>query len=277
MQSLRERLAEGPPVVLDGGLATELEARGHDLDHDLWSARVLDEDPDAIGAVHRAYVDAGAECVITATYQAPAEPTARLALAVRLARASGAPYVAASVGPFGASLADGSEFTGDYPAVDLRTWHERRFRFLESCDVDALACETIPKGAEAEALASLVTDRKPAWFAFSCRDGKHLRDGTPLREASRIVEPVALAIGINCTDPRHVEEAIGELPRSRPIVVYANSGERYEQRRWTGDPSFDRFVDRWLAQGVRMIGGCCRVGPDAIARIRRTIDAGATG
>jgi len=268
MPELRARLASGPPVLLDGGLATELEARGHDLHHELWSARVLDEDPDAIREVHRAFVDAGAECVITATYQAPAEPVERLERAVRLARESGARFVAGSVGPFGASLADGSEFTGDYPDVDLFGWHAKRFRYLAGCDVDVLACETIPHRGEAEALAELARDCPvPVWFAFTCRDGKRLRDGTPLREAAAIVEPVAVAIGVNCTDPRYVEELIDELPDSRPVVVYPNSGERYEGRRWVGEKTFLRHAPRWRAKGVAMIGGCCRVGPADIARL----------
>jgi homocysteine S-methyltransferase len=264
MPHLRERLAAGPPVILDGGLATELEARGHDLDHPLWSAHLLDTNPDAIREVHRAYVEAGAECVITATYQAPAKPTGRLAMAVQLARESGAKYVAGSIGPYGASLADGSEYTGDYPEIDLKAWHEPRYRFLESTGVDALACETIPNGAEAEALALLVTPRKPAWFAFTCKDGKHLRDGTPLEEAAKIVEPKALAIGINCTDPQFVEELIEQLPRTRPIVVYPNSGEHYENKQWKGERTFERYVQRWLQKGVALIGGCCRVNPESI-------------
>ncbi|MHC4939436.1 MAG: homocysteine S-methyltransferase [Planctomycetota bacterium] len=267
MPNLRERLEHGPPVILDGGLATELEQRGSDLRHELWSARLLDEDPDAIREVHRAYVEAGAECVITATYQAPAHPTERLALAVRLARASGAPFVAGSIGPYGASLADGSEYTGDYPDIDLRAWHAERFEFLAGCDVDVLACETIPNVREAEALASLVTPDMPAWFSFSCKDRLHLRDGTPLREAARIVEPVALAIGVNCTEPCHVANLIGELPESRPVVVYPNSGEIYANGVWSGDAEFERYVDLWLRRGVRMIGGCCRVGPAEIREL----------
>ncbi|MHC4452900.1 MAG: homocysteine S-methyltransferase [Planctomycetota bacterium] len=266
MPTLRERLEHGPPIILDGGLATELEARGHDLDHKLWSARLLDENPNAIREVHRAYVDAGAECVITATYQAPASPAERLSLAVRLARGSGARFVAASIGPYGASLADGSEYTGNYPDIDLRAWHEERFEFLASCDVDALACETIPNLEEAKALASLVRPEMPTWFTFSCKDGKHLRDGTPLREAAKIVEPVALAIGINCTDPKHVDQLIDELHTDKPIVVYPNSGESYVNRRWVGESTFMRHAPHWLDR-VRMIGGCCRVGPTAISKL----------
>jgi len=266
MPNLRERLLRGPPVLLDGGLATELEARGHDLDHALWSARLLDDDPDAIREVHRAYVNAGAECVITATYQAPARPTDRLALAVQLARESGASYVAASIGPYGASLADGSEYTGAYPKIDLEAWHRERFEFLASCDVDALACETIPNIEEAKALARLVRPEMPTWFSFSCKDGQHLRDGTPIREAVKVVEPVALAVGINCTAPEHVDQLLDELDTDRPLIVYPNSGENYVNRRWIGESTFLDHAPHWLDR-ASMIGGCCRVGPNAISKL----------
>lgn len=259
--------------MLDGGLATELEARGHDLNHALWSARLLDDDPDAIRAVHAAYVAAGAEIVITASYQAPAEPAARLARSVDLARASGARFVAASIGPYGAALADGSEYTGDYGDVDLRTWHEPRLRFLESCDIDLLACETIPCLAEAEALADLV--EKPAWFAFTCRDGTTLRDGTPIADAVRAVESKAIAVGINCTDPQHVAPLLDAIDTELPLVAYPNSGETYDPvtKTWSGRSAFLDHVPAWIDRGVRIVGGCCRVGPIEIAelttRIRR--------
>ena len=275
MTDLRQRIASGSPLLLDGGLATSLEARGFDLDHGLGSARLLDQDPGAILDVHRAFVAAGAECVITATYQAPASPTARLELAVRLARESGARFVAASIGPYGASLADGSEYTGDYPAVDLRAWHERRFGFLAACDIDALACETIPNIEEATALAELVLPEVPTWFSFSCRDGRHLRDGTPIRDAVLIVAPMAVAVGVNCTAPRFVDSLIDEIRAAtdKPIVVYPNSGEEYDAktRSWSGKSTFLEHAAGWLDRGVRIIGGCCRVGPDAIRTLAERI------
>ena len=265
--------------ILDGGLATELEQRGHDLVDDLWSARLLLDAPQEIRAVHAAYVRAGADIVITATYQASVEglekrgvdPEAVLIEAVELAR--GADLVAASVGPYGAALADGSEYTGDYGDIDLQAWHRERFRILDSSPADLLACETIPSFPEARALAALL-DEKPAWFSFACRDGKHLCDNTPVRECAGFLdhfEGVA-AIGVNCTAPRFVESLIGEIlaVSGKPVVVYPNSGERWEQGRWTGSPEdFVALARRWIEAGAKVIGGCCRTGPEHIVQLAK--------
>lgn len=286
---LRERLLDARPLVLDGGLATELEARGHDLKDPLWSARLLLEGPEAIGEVHAAYVEAGAELVIAATYQASfagfaargvERPRAEglFRLAVRLAQESGAPYVAASVGPYGAALADGSEYTGDYPGMDadsLEAWHRERFELLATSGADVLACETLPSGDEVRALARLARAHPdaPVWFSFSCRDGRSLRDGTSLREVAEVCASVAsaLAIGVNCTAPRHVEGALAELRAAcdLPLVVYPNSGEDYDAgtHSWSGenDPgSFAEQARRWRELGAGLIGGCCRTGPEHV-------------
>jgi homocysteine S-methyltransferase len=273
-------------ILLDGGLATELERRGHDLSDELWSARLLIDEPDEIRAVHEAFVEAGAECVITASYQASvealrargADPAEILLRSVELAR--GAPLVAASVGPYGAALADGSEYTGDYGDIDLAAWHAERFAILDGSAADLLACETLPSLREAEALAGLL-DRKHAWFSFSCRDGRHISDGTPIRDCAAFLdrfERVA-AIGVNCTAPRFVESLIGEVKAatSKPIVVYPNSGERYADGSWTGsaDP-FDARAPSWIAAGASLIGGCCRTTPPDIRYLVRQI-AGLSG
>ena len=266
--------------ILDGGLATELERRGHDLSDELWSARLLIDAPEEISVVHDSYTRAGADIVITATYQASiegleerdADPKQVLVDSVELA--FGADLVAASVGPYGAALADGSEFTGDYPdSVDLAPWHRERFRILDSTMADLLACETIPSFREARALASLL-DEKYAWFSFSCRDGTHICDGTPIRECAEFLdgfERVA-AIGVNCTAPRFVEDLIGEIRAAseKPIVVYPNSGERWENSRWAGTPDdFAACAERWIEAGARVIGGCCRTGPEHIALLAK--------
>jgi len=276
-------------MILDGGLATELEARGFDLDDPLWSARVLIENPDAIRDVHRAYVEAGADCVITATYQAvldaPGVTPRLLRRAVQLARESGAGKVAASVGPYGAALADGSEYTGVYPGMDANTleaWHEDRFGLLAVSGADFLACETIPCVDEAEALAALAERHAdiPVWFSFSCRDGTNLRDGTPIREvAVRCAHlPNVFAIGVNCTAPRFVNSLLDELRAASevPAIVYPNSGEDYDAatRTWHGEndvASFARLAVGWRARGARIIGGCCRVGPAHICGINAAL------
>jgi len=273
MMTIRARVETGRVLLLDGGLATELEARGWNLDDPLWSARILLDAPDAIRDVHRAYVDAGAECVITASYQASGE-----AGSVRLAREAGARFVAASVGPYGAALANGAEFTGDYPGMDeaaLFDWHAQRFRQLADAGPDVMACETIPRADEARALARLAATQPdmPVWFSFTCKDGKHLRDGTPLRAAVEACAdaPNVLAIGINCTAPRHVDELIAELraASNHPIVVYPNSGEEFDgaTRTWSGTNDTRDFAAgarRWIDAGAQLVGGCCRTGPDHI-------------
>jgi len=276
-------------VVLDGGLATELEARGFVLDDPLWSARVLIENPDAIRDVHRAYVEAGADCVITATYQASLEAPEvtpdLLRLGVRLARESGARMVAASIGPYGAVLADGSEYTGDYPGMDadsLVAWHEARFGILAASGADVLACETIPSGAEAAALATLAErySGTPVWFSFSCQDARRLRDGTSIGDAARRCAsvPNVMAIGVNCTAPRFVNGLLDELRAASDVapIVYPNSGEDYDAatRSWSGEndvASFARLAVEWHARGARYIGGCCRVGPAHICGINAAL------
>ena len=298
-------------MILDGGLATELENRGYDLADDLWSARLLIDAPDAIQEVHRDYLEAGADCVISASYQGSiagfinwglsrSEGTALLELSVKLAieardsfwtnpmnRAGRIkPIVAASVGPYGAFLADGSEFTGDYDLSEegLLEFHKERWRILAGTDADLLACETIPSFAEVRALAKLLADGDftPAWVSFSCKDGKHISDGTPLAEAISVLDGIenVVAVGINCTAPRFISSLIGEASRAtrKPIIVYPNSGETYDTARriWTGDASekdFAQACQTWQAEGASLIGGCCRTGPEHIRLVRERLAA----
>ena len=286
MTTIRERVESGEVLLLDGGLATELEARGHDLDTALWSARLLIDAPDAIREMHRAYVEAGAECVSTATYQATEHLLAGGdAGAVRLAREAGARYVAASVGPYGATLANGAEFTGDYPGMDesaLFDWHAVRFALLADEGPDVMACETIPRADEARALARLAATRPeiPVWFSFTCKDGAHLRDSSTLRDAVEACAeaPNVLAIGVNCTAPRHLDSLIAELRAAsdHPIVVYPNSGEDFDgaTRTWSGRSAAASFAEaarRWIDAGAKLVGGCCRTTPDHIRALARLL------
>ena len=297
-----------PAFILDGGLATELEARGCDLNDPLWSARLLLENPAAIRQLHLDYLRAGADGIITATYQAsipgfarkgipPAQAEDLLRLAVHLALdardafcATAAqedrlrPLVAASVGPYGAYLADGSEYRGDYGISEeaLYRFHRRRWQVLAASGADLLACETIPSFSEARVLRRLLqeTPEAWAWFSFSCRDGWRISDGTPLSTCAQMLadtERVA-AIGVNCTPPRYIPSLIAELRRvsDKPILVYPNSGEAYhaETRRWSGENDAARFAalsQTWRQAGARVIGGCCRTGPSHIAAIRQAL------
>jgi homocysteine S-methyltransferase len=281
-------------VVLDGGLATELERRGADLRDPLWSAKVLVEDPDAIRAVHEAYFEAGADVAISASYQATFEGLAGRGIernqaatlmrrSVELAReaASGDRIVAASVGPYGAMLGNGAEYTGDYDKDEdeLVGFHVPRLEALAEAGPDAFAVETIPSFVEAGALARALerVPEIPAWVSFSCRDGGHVCDGTPIASAVEIVAaaPSVIAVGVNCTSPLHVErlvETISATTEER-VVCYPNRGSFWDPMRktWTDPPRQDARPPlrplAWKQAGASMIGGCCGTTPADIAAI----------
>jgi homocysteine S-methyltransferase len=288
-------------VVLDGGFATELEARGHDLRDSLWSARLLRDDPQAIEDVHAAYFEAGADVAITASYHATlegfeaagidrAEGARLLRLSVGLAerareRTGGRGLVAGSVGPYAVVFADGTEYTGDYrDASDEQVAEVQRARIAElvAAGADLLAVETIPNGREAAIVAELLAEvpDAEAWVSFCCRNGEHLSDGTPIGEAIRSAGRTGrvAAFGVNCTAPEHVDSLLREARQATglPLLVYPNSG-----RAWDGDTytwsgaGIDRFprelVERWRSLGARAVGGCCGIGPAAIAAIANVV------
>lgn len=282
-------------LISDGGLATELEARGHDLSDPLWSARLLADAPQQISAVHTAFFRAGAMIATTASYQASfagfaargidTDTAARLLRhSVELARAAarvasrdgGSRWVAASVGPYGAALADGSEYRGRYglSVRKLAAWHRQRLAILASAGSDVLALETIPDADEAEALINLVRELDmPAWLSYTI-DGTRTRAGQPLAEAFAVAAgvPHIIAVGVNCCAPVDVLPAI-EVARDvtgKPVIVYPNSGERWDSQRqtWAGSPRFSvESIPGWVAAGARIVGGCCRVRPTDIAAI----------
>jgi len=256
-------------MILDGGLATQLEAQGCDLGNALWSASLLQSNPEAVVTATRAYLDVGAECVATASYQASREGFATrgmsaieadelMLLSVELAKRARteflkdnpglgfAPLVAASIGPYGAMLHDGSEYSGDYgvTAETLRSFHASRLALFDSCGADVLALETIPSKLEAEVLADLLVEcSTPAWISFSCRDGAHVVDGTPLEEVAAM------------------------------FVAYPNSGETYhvEDNSWSGTVTPGDCAEAaraWVDAGAKIVGGCCRMGPEHIRAIR---------
>ncbi|WP_330234105.1 homocysteine S-methyltransferase [Nocardia sp. NBC_00508] len=280
-------------LISDGGLATELEARGHDLSDALWSARLLVDDPGAIEAVHAAYFQAGADIATTASYQASfegfaarglsrAESTRLLRRSVALARAARAAWtdgrrrwVAASVGPYGAALADGSEYRGRYgrSVAELRAWHRPRMEVLADAGADLLALETVPDIDEAEAMVDLVTGiGVPAWLSYTI-EGTRTRAGQSLADAFAVAagSDAIVAIGVNCCAPADVEAAIGlAASTGKPVIAYPNSGEGWDpaRHRWTGPAQFaPALAPAWVARGARVIGGCCRVGPAHIARL----------
>ncbi|HEY9242065.1 MAG TPA: homocysteine S-methyltransferase [Streptosporangiaceae bacterium] len=295
----------GPPgavLVTDGGLATELEARGHDLSDALWSARLLMDAPDEIRAAHLAFFQAGAVIATTASYQASFGGFATRGLAggeaarlmrrsVQLAQAARGEvagdgrtrWVAASVGPYGAALADGSEYRGRYglSVAELVAWHRPRLEVLAGAGPDVLALETVPDLDEAEALLTLVRGLGiPAWLSYSIEGGR-TRAGQPLAAAFAVARdvPEVVAVGVNCCAPGDVLPAISTAAEvtGKPVIVYPNSGEAWDARRrsWVGPSRYSGGQPRqWADAGARIVGGCCRVRPGDIADIARAVGGG---
>jgi len=301
-RSLADALSAGP-VVLDGGMSNQLESAGHDLSDELWSARLLAERPEAIVEAHLAYFEAGADVAITSSYQATFEGFAKrgipheraaelLGLSVELAReaarrahtkgVSRPLWVAASVGPYGAMLADGSEYRGRYglSVAELERFHRPRLEVLAAAGPDVLALETVPDADEARALLRCVRGLGvPAWLSYSVA-GDRTRAGQPLEEAFALAADAdeIIAVGVNCCAPEDVDAAIATAARvaGKPVVVYPNSGEAWdaEARAWTGRSTFTaEQVAGWERAGARLVGGCCRVGPGAIAGISEALRA----
>jgi len=294
-----------PVLVIDGALATELERRGCSLKDALWSAKILLEQSEIIKQVHYDYFKAGADCAITASYQATIEGFAKRGLSekeaialiqksVRLAieardefwadesnRAGRSkPFVAASVGPYGAFLADGSEYRGNYglSEKELMDFHRPRMKALIEAGADILACETIPCLIEAQAIAKLLKEfpNITAWISFTARDEKHISEGQVFADCVKDLEnnTQIAAIGINCTSPKYISSLIHEAKNvtKKPILVYPNSGETYDAAKndWNGDPvlhSFGEEAREWYHAGARLIGGCCRSTPEDIGII----------
>jgi homocysteine S-methyltransferase len=307
---LQEILQQQGYVVLDGGLATELEGLGESLNDPLWSAKVLLSAPDKIARVHTAYFEAGADVATTASYQATfaglatrglsrqqAEMVLRQTVSVAVEardrfwseeenRAKRMrPLVAASIGPYGAFLHDGSEYRGHYGVsrAVLRAFHRERLQVLADSGADLLACETVPSLVEAEVLVELLSECElRAWVSFSCKDGKHISDGTRFADAVRAVESSAVAaVGLNCTAPRFVDSLLEEARAvtDKPLVAYPNSGELFEAAtsawRSTSEVGMiERAAFGWRERGALLIGGCCRTTPETIRGIRRVLRGG---
>lgn len=288
------------PILLDGGLATTLEARGHDLSGELWSAALLAEKPDEIIATHRAFIDAGSEIITTSSYQASYpgfalaglthdETTQILRSSVLLAREAAVDdgvLVAASVGPYGAVLANGAEYRGHYGISPkaLRTFHRERLKVLVGSGADLVAFETMPDLDEVEVLLDLMASdhpNMPFWVAYSCQDELRTNAGQSFADAIRIAasSDACIAVGVNCSSPRLVTPLLQSAAKARgekPFVVYPNAGRTWDSanRRWL-DRGTDRFaastVREWVTNGARLIGGCCGIGPSGIVALRKAL------
>jgi homocysteine S-methyltransferase len=289
-------------VVDDGSMPTELEALGCDLNDALWSARVLMDEPELIKQVHREYFEAGADIGMSASYQATIpgfmkrgrtleEAEALIKSSVTLLREARDewwgvgragrvyPLTAAAVGPYGAYLADGSEYRGNYDLsdVELVKFHRRRMELLKEAGADCFAIETIPSLAEARVLAGLADELDlDCWVTFSCRNGSENCEGTPVRDCAREMAKFrsVCAVGVNCTAPVYIERLIKEVRAvcDLPVIVYPNSGEEYDPqtKTWHGAKdgiSHADYVKKWIAAGAKIIGGCCRTRPAEIREI----------
>jgi homocysteine S-methyltransferase len=302
--------------VIDGGLASELEYLGARIDGPLWSAHVLEDEPNKVAAVHRAYIQAGSQCIATCSYQVsrmgyaeaglePERADAALLRSVALARSVVAEFpgrrilVAGSLGPYGAALHNGAEYTGNYDCsyADLVRFHRERIEIFASAigeqAPDLLAFETFPSLEEVRAVGEALAPFHPtgqkspgggpgiwpalqAWFSFSCRDENHVSHGEPLAECASLVAafPQTVAIGVNCVPPRWLPSLIAELrsASSKPVRVYPNSGEGWDAatRSWIGttDPAdFGIKAKEWFAAGAQIVGGCCRTRPAHIHEV----------
>ena len=295
--------------VLDGGMATELERRGCDISGPLWSAHVLDTDPEKIAEVHLDYLRAGADCVSTVSYQISAmgyaelgRPAADAANALRdsvaLAEGARAAYrhesdrrvlIAASLGPYGAALHNGAEFNGRYDIGfdDLVAFHVERLSVIAGTGADLVALETVPSLEEARAMAAALAEFPgiSAWVSFTCRDAARVAHGEPLSECAALLDgvPQVVAVGINCTAPHLIGALIAEAKAGtgKPILVYPNSGELWDaaSRRWYGVSNVAEFAElarTWYAARAHAVGGCCRTTPAHIRAVREVADAQVT-
>lgn len=305
-------LQRQPILLLDGAMATELEARGANLQDPLWSAKVLLEQPELIRQVHYDYLTAGADVVITASYQASFEGFEQRGLSrrqardlmqhsIRLAREARElfweeeanrpgriyPLVAASIGPYGAFLADGSEYKGGYrlSVGELIKWHRPRLEALLEAGPDLLAFETIPCPEEAEALVRLLDEfpEARAWLSFSCRDRQHLSQGEPFTNGVCIGDASSqiVAIGVNCTPPKFITMLLQEARQvtNKPLLAYPNSGEAWDAERhcWIVGSQIEGFGKlplEWYHAGAQLIGGCCRTGPNDVRAMREMLGNG---
>ncbi len=290
--------------VIDGGLASELEYLGARIDGPLWSAHVLESEPEKVAAVHRAYIQSGSQCIATCSYQVsrmgysevgfpPGRADAALLRSVALARSVVAEFpghrvlVAGSLGPYGAALHNGAEYTGNYDCsyADLVQFHHERIEIFaranDAAAPDLLAFETFPSLEEVRAVGEALAPwpALQAWFSFSCRDEKHVSHGEPLAECTSLAAsfPQTVAIGVNCVPPGWLPSLIAELRSAsdKPVLVYPNSGEGWdaEARCWIGasDPAdFGAMAKEWFAAGAEIVGGCCRTRP---AHIREVLHA----
>ncbi|TDM50423.1 homocysteine S-methyltransferase [Macrococcoides goetzii] len=292
---LRDKLQQDI-VILDGGFGTTVEQFGYDVKHELWSSNLLQSNPEAVYIVHQAFVDSGAEIILTNTYQASVQSFLNIGIdrqaarkylekAVELATraADDKAIVAGSLGPYGAMLGNGSEYTGDYKETeeDYIQYHKERLDILIEAGVNVFAFETIPNIEEIKAVKTMLCDYPSieAWVSVTLKDSDHLSDGTSLEEVIRVVNEIdnVLAFGVNCTSVKVIDGAVDKLIAlsDKPLILYPNGGRKYDavNKIWIDqhDASLVEAAVRWKDKGVKIIGGCCQVGPEEISELVRTL------
>ncbi|MCI1931157.1 MAG: homocysteine S-methyltransferase [Clostridia bacterium] len=310
MKNTFDNVYKNGKMVIDGALATQLEAMGCDLNDELWSAKILFENPELIKKVHINYFKAGADCGISASYQATVEGYMKRGFSEKEAemlirrsvdtlidarkqwwqdegKDSGRvyPLVAASVGPYGAYLADGSEYRGGYSITDaeLKEFHKKRMEILWDEGAEILAVETIPSLREALACAQICEEiGAECWISFSCKNSTEICEGTKIAECAKALETFdcVKAVGLNCTAPHFVEGLIIEIKgvSKKPVIVYPNSGEEYNPvtKTWHGGKggmTYGMWAEKWYKAGATLIGGCCRTTPENIREVYDVINS----
>lgn len=297
------------PLLIDGAMSTALEQLGADTNNSLWTASVLANQPALVKKVHQEYFKAGARLAITDTYQAnvPAfirngyskqETHSLIQRAVALAKEARDEYqqetgiynyVAGALGPYGAYLANGSEYTGDYhlSTIEYQQFHRPRLTDILTVGVDVIAIETQPRLDEVLAELDLVKELAPdtlCYVSFSLKDSTRLPDGTPLAVAARTVAkyPNVFAVGVNCIPLEEVTATIETIHQAtdKPVIAYPNSSATYDPttKTWSyphGRRSLVDYLPQWLAAGLTIIGGCCTTTPQDIAALHEYLKGGA--
>ncbi len=294
---IQHLLEQTSPIIIDGGLSNVLEAKGCDLNHSLWTAKLLNESPKVLIETHMDYIAAGAQILATASYQASfpgllaegytkqeatdlmVKSVSLVEKAIERSSVDRPIWIAASIGPYGAYLADGSEYRGDYGISKeaLTEFHQERIDVFENSNADMLAFETIPSLLEAEVIAELLQNSsKPAWVSFSCQNESLINDGASIESAASffLQHPKVFALGINCTHPKYILDLIQKLKKAtdKKVLVYPNSGEVYDPKSKTwlalSEPlAFAELAHEWIKEGADLIGGCCRIGPQHIKQV----------
>ena len=310
MNTIEEILQKQKVFILDGALGTQIQKNGHDVNDSLWSAKFLNEDTSVIKEVHKQYLEAGADCIITSSYQASLEGFLEkgfskekaielIKLSINIAKEARdefwetfedkqtriKPLVAASIGPYGAYLADGSEYSGDYKISDeeLKDFHKKRLEIIVETNPDILACETIPLLKEAKIISDLLKQYPhiTSWITFSAKNENYTNAGDDIKECMTYLntQEHISAVGINCTAPQYIPMLIENIKSvcSKPIVIYPNGGSRYNpitklwERGELCAQDFAKLAHLWYTKGATVIGGCCETTPNEIEYIRKTL------